>query len=93
MRFTAYIGTLHEDLSDVAWRIQHLPEEVAIVVWIDDRDDVLAAAFESAPSIPSERFVGNYRRGRSLSAIEDDLRALFHERSSKAIAAGHAEHP
>jgi len=84
MSFSAYIGTLHESLADVAWRIHHLPTEIPIVVWADTHDQVLAAAADSAPGISPDAFVGNYGRARSVQSIESDLRATLRERLAKS---------
>ncbi len=83
MSFSAYIGALHESLEDVAWRVHHLPADISIVVWVDERGDVYASEAHSAPAIAPERIVGTYARGPSPEAIEQDLRATLQERYKK----------
>jgi hypothetical protein len=78
----AYIGTLHEDLACVAWRVDHLPVMPSIVVWVTDRGDVYAAEADSAPELAPNSLVGSYRPGRNVQLIEDDLRAALRERES-----------
>jgi hypothetical protein len=83
MSVSTYIGTLYEHLSDVAWRIQHLPAMVSIVVWTDDRGNVYASEAASSPPIEPEAFIGNYCPTRTIDQIEEDLHAVLRERSAK----------
>jgi len=83
MSFSAYIGTLHESLEDVAWRVHHLPADISIVVWVDDRGNVYASEAHSAPPITADQIVGSYARGPSLEAIEEDLRAALCDRAGR----------
>ena len=86
MGVSTYIGSLYEDLASVAWRVHHLPEMPSLVVWVDERAEVYAAASDSAPDITADKLIGTYGPGRTLEAIEDDLRAMLRERARGAIA-------
>lgn len=88
MTISAYIGTLHEDLADIAWRIHHLPAEETIAVWADACGRVLIAPSDSTPVIRPEDFIGNYDQSRTLGGIEKDLRAALHERVATTVFAG-----
>jgi len=79
MTFAAYIGTIHEEIYALAWRIHRLPTDVCVVAWIDDDAQVHAAAVESAPDVPPDKLIGTYGPGRTVPIIEEDLRAVLRE--------------
>jgi hypothetical protein len=86
MSFSAYMGALHENLADVAWRIHHLAAEVPIVVWADESGQVLAAPANGAPVIRPIDFVGNYDRcGRSVESKTAFARRFVDERESPQV--------
>jgi hypothetical protein len=86
MSVSTYIGSLHENLADVAWRVQHLPNMVTIVVWIDDRARVYAAAVDNAPELDASMLIGSYAPNRMADVIQDDLRAMLRDRAKDFMA-------
>ena len=85
---TVYLGTIHEDLWSIAWRVQRLACDVAILVWLDDRGDIYVADNGAAPTtVTPTMFIGSYKPGVSVRSIEDDLKAAQQGRSRDRLPA------
>ncbi len=78
-------GSLRDDLSAVATRLQEALHRFDITVWTNADSDIFFDRAEASPQVGAEWLAGTYGVGASASDIEADLLALRHECIPAAI--------
>lgn len=75
------VGTLEDDLFEVARSIQRLLIEGSQTVWAEDDGSVHSGSLDASRELPIHWIAGTFHMGLPLTCIVDDLRALLDERS------------
>lgn len=75
------VGTLDDEISEVAKRVQQLACTADVVVWAHE-EKIFAASADSAVKVLADLTIGVYGTGVLLAEIEDDF-ARFRRRRSE----------
>lgn len=79
------IGSLHEDLGELAAKVYAELIEGQRAVWAEDDGRVFVADPQQVDAVPLHWIAGTFGLGQASKDIEDDLRALLRERSKDWI--------
>jgi len=80
MTVQTYIGRLQENPYDLAWRLQHLLPDVSVIVWLNEREELIAAPCGDKIGVPHDSIVGIYMPSQDPHAIEADIDAARKQR-------------
>lgn len=79
------MGSLLDDLGEIAKRIYAALIDGDVVVWASPGTDVFYMPAREMPEVAAEYLLGTYRMGASVADIEEDLLELRNSRVSGAM--------